>query len=197
MLPIDHSWTMFFDRDGVINRRLPGAYVQQWEQFEWLPDALAALAGLTQLAGHSFVVTNQQGIGKGLMTEQDLEIIHSRMLREAESAGGRIDAIYHCPDLSSQANNCRKPAPAMGLEAKRAFPKVDFQRSVMIGDSLSDMQFGQALGMYNILVETKTEELERIAEAEKQGLRINGRFDSLWAFYEKITRGGHLKTGLT
>ena len=76
MLSFNRSWTLFLDRDGVINRRLPGAYVQSWEAFHWLPGALEAIAGLTQNVGRAFVVTNQQGIGKGLMTVASLELIH-------------------------------------------------------------------------------------------------------------------------
>ncbi|MCB0551629.1 MAG: HAD family hydrolase [Phaeodactylibacter sp.] len=183
---IDRSWSLFLDRDGVINRRLPGDYVRDWEAFEWLPGALEAIAGLTQRAGRSFVVTNQQGIGKGLMTEQSLALIHALMQQEITVAGGRIDAVYHCPDLSSAFPNCRKPGPAMAMQAKRAFPDVDFRRSVMVGDSLSDMQFGQALGMYTVLVTGKTEEQEAFRDAVERGLKIDARCGSLYEFYTDL-----------
>lgn len=184
--PLDTSWSLFLDRDGVINRRLPGAYVREWPEFQWLPGALEAIAGLTQRAGRSFVVTNQQGIGKGLMSEENLARIHTRMLAAVEAAGGRIDAIYHCPGLAAAEPNCRKPNPAMALQAREEFPEVDFRRSVMIGDSLSDMQFGQALGMYNVLVATKAEEREAIRKAQGQGLRIDARAASLYEFYVNL-----------
>ncbi len=180
---INRSWSLFLDRDGVINRRLPGAYVREWPEFQWLPGALEAIAGLSQKVGRAFVVTNQQGIGKGLMSEESLARIHARLLKAVEAAGGRIDAIYHCPDLASTGPNCRKPSPAMGRRAREEFPEVDFRRSVMIGDSLSDMQFGQALGMYNVLITTKTEEEEIIKKATGRGLRIDARATSLYEFY--------------
>lgn len=186
MLALDKSWTLFLDRDGVINRRLPGGYVCKWEEFHWLPGVLEAIAGLTQNAGRAFVVTNQQGIGKGLMTEKNLEQIHARMRKEITAAGGRIDAVYYCPDLSSAVPNCRKPQPAMALRARDEFPEVDFQRSVMVGDSLSDMQFGQALGMFNVLIATKAEEMEFIRKAQDRGLKIDAQFYSLYNFYASV-----------
>ena len=179
---IDNSWALFLDRDGVINRRLPGEYVKKWEEFEWLPGGLEAIVGLAQKFGRVFVVTNQQGIGKGLMTEEMLARIHASMLEEVADAGGRIDAVYHCPDLSTHKPNCRKPAPAMALQAKREFPEVDFRRSVMVGDSVSDMQFGQALGMFTVLVSTKTDEAGALQLAQGQGLKIGARFGSLYEF---------------
>ena len=183
MLNLDKTWALFLDRDGVINRRLPGAYVRNWEEFQWLPGTLKAIAGLTQRTGRAFVVTNQQGVGKGLMAEEDLARIHARMLRQIKDAGGRIDAVYYCPDLASSVPNCRKPGPAMALQARKEFPEVEFQRSVMVGDSLSDMQFGQVLGMYNVLIATKEEELTAIRKEEKKDLRINARHPSLHDFY--------------
>ena len=90
-----------------------------------------------------FLVTNQQGVGKGLMSEADLADIHRHMLEEAEAAGGRLDGIYVCTDLEGSHSPCRKPATGMALQAQREFPEVDFHRSVMIGDSLSDMLFAR------------------------------------------------------
>lgn len=155
---IDKCWTLFLDRDGVINRRLPDAYVRKPEEFEWLPGAPQAIARLNRLFGLTIVVTNQQGIGKGLMSEEDLQRVHEHLLKELTGVGGYIDAIYHCPDLASHTPNCRKPSPAMALKAQRNFPQIDFQKSVIIGDSISDMEFGKRLGMHSVLVKGKQEE---------------------------------------
>lgn len=174
---IDKNWTLFLDRDGVINRRLPGAYVRRGEEFDWLPGAPQAIARLNDLFGLTIVVTNQQGIGKGLMDESDLQRVHAHLLRELTEAGGRIDAIYHCPDLASRTPNCRKPAPVMALRAKRDFPQIDFRRAVMVGDSLSDMEFGQRLGMRCVLVEGKGEDISRL---EKKPDLICGSLEE-WA----------------
>ena len=151
--PIDSSWTLFLDRDGTINKRLEGDYVRKPDQFEWLPGVLEALAGLSQLFGRIIVVTNQQGIGKGLMTESDLAEVHGYMLTHVEHAGGRIDAIYHCPALAESGDPCRKPATGMAMQAKKDFPEIDFERSVMVGDGQTDMEFGAKLGMYTLHIQ--------------------------------------------
>ena len=94
-----------------------------------------------------FIVSNQQGVGKGLMTEEDLADIHRRMLADIEAAGGRIDKVYVCTELESAHSPNRKPEPGMALQAQRDFPEVDFHRSVMVGDSVSDEQFARNLRM--------------------------------------------------
>ena len=90
--------TLLLDRDGVINRLRPNDYVKQWSEFEFLPDVKETLAQWAQAVKYIFVVTNQRGVSKGLMTEQDLIDIHRRMCQEIEQAGGRIDQIYYCTD---------------------------------------------------------------------------------------------------
>ena len=159
---MDTSWSIFLDRDGVINERIPGAYLRDWSQFGFRPTVLDTLAKFNTLFNRIFVVTNQQGIGKQLMTEQDLQGLHQKMLEAIESNNGRIDQIYYCPDLKSKAGNCRKPNPTMGLQAQKEFPEIDFSRSIIVGDSISDIEFGHRLGMQTILVTGKEEEKELV-----------------------------------
>lgn len=173
---------LFLDRDGVINRRLPGAYVKSWDQFEFLEGVLEALALLAPIFHPIVVVTNQQGIGKGLMTAEALELVHQKMLEAVTTANGRIDAIYYCGALSTQQPNCRKPNPFMANQAKKKFTQLKFSDSFIVGDSISDMAFGANLGMKTVLIETKLEELDKIAESERKGLRIDERFKSLLDF---------------
>lgn len=149
---IDSSWTLFLDRDGVINKRFPDDYVLEWKQFEFLPGVLSALKNFSAIFGKIIIVTNQQGIGKGYMTEMDLLKIHSRMISEIEKNGAGIDAVYFSPYLKESNHYTRKPNVGMGLMAKKDFPSIDFKRSVMAGDSLSDMEFGHKLGMINVLI---------------------------------------------
>ena len=146
-IPFDSNWTLFLDRDGVINKRIPGQYVRLWEEFEFLPGVLEALSLFQSIFGRIVIVTNQQGIGKDLMTEADLEAVHRQMLQEIHATGGRIDGVYHCPDLAYENSFCRKPNPGMAYQAKKDFPEIDFKRSLMAGNSLSDIQFGCRLGM--------------------------------------------------
>jgi len=177
--------TLFLDRDGVINDRLPGAYVRSWEEFAFLPGVLSAIALLRQYYDRIVIVTNQQGIGKKLMTEDDLHRVHQAMLAAIEKAGGRIDAVYFCPDLRSKPQNCRKPAPAMALQAQNDAPEIDFTRSTMVGDSASDMAFGRQLGMATVLIETNGDEIIKLAKHPEW---VDQRYPSLWAFAKNVER---------
>jgi D-glycero-D-manno-heptose 1,7-bisphosphate phosphatase len=153
MLP-NKNWTLFLDRDGVINQRKMDAYVLTPEDFVWTIDAPVSIAKLSDIFGRIFVVTNQQGIGKGLMTENDLEKIHEKLLYGIKKEGGRIDRIYHCPALKSSGSLFRKPLPGMALQARIDFPDIDFKKSVMVGDTISDMKFGKNLRMKTVIIET-------------------------------------------
>ena len=172
----------------MINRRLPGAYVRVREEFVFLEGSLGALRIFSGIFDRILVVTNQQGIGKGLMSEEDLDIIHRYMLEITVQYGGKIDGVYYCPDLKTLPDNCRKPSVAMARQAQKDFPEIDFQRAIMVGDSLSDMEFGDRLGMQNILIETKEEEATLIREAEQNGLLIQGRFPDLYAFARMVEK---------
>lgn len=143
---------LFLDRDGVINRRPLNEYVRNWSQFEFLPGVLDAIRIFTQYFNRIIIVTNQQGIGKMLMTHEDVGNIHRKMLDEIHLNHGRIDAIYYCPDLASKADGCRKPGLKMAEMAKNDFPDIKLSSSVMVGDTASDMQFGRNAGMTTIFV---------------------------------------------
>ena len=134
---------LFLDRDGILNKHLPGDYVRNWSMWEWLPGILEAMPVLAKRFKRIFIVTNQQGVGKGLMTEADLEDVHRHMLADIEAAGGRIDRVYVCTALEGEKSPNRKPEIGMALQAQRDFPEVDFHRSVMVGDSKSDELFAQ------------------------------------------------------
>lgn len=151
MIPITPDWTLFLDRDGVLNREKEGDYIRNVSELELLPGVAEAMALLAPLFRRIVIVTNQKGIGKGLMTEADLADIHVELLRRVTGSGGRIDRIYHCPD-SDAASPCRKPQPGMGLQAMRDDPGIDAARSVMVGNTLSDMGFGRALGSRTVFV---------------------------------------------
>ena len=153
-LNIDPNWTLFLDRDGVINHRLPGDYVKRPDEFEFLPGVEKAIAHFSGLFKRIVVVTNQQGIGKGLMTAADLEVVHNLMLDALNTAGGRIDKVYFCPELAAGNPLCRKPNPGMGLQAKQDFPEINFEKSLMVGDSISDMEFGRNLNMTTVWIQS-------------------------------------------
>ena len=154
-LKIDKSWTLFLDRDGVINRRLENDYVKHWIEFEFLDETLKALKTLNAVFGHIVVVTNQQGIGKRLYTHEDLELIHRNMVYEITYHGGRIDKVYFSPHLAAENHPTRKPGIGMALQAKADFPAIDFKKSIIVGDSESDMVFGRQAGMFTVFIGEK------------------------------------------
>lgn len=149
---IDRNWTLFLDRDGVINKRIVDDYILEWKQFVFLPGVLTAIKNFSSIFGKVIIVTNQQGIGRNYMTENDLLKIHANMISEIEKTGGSIDAVYFSPYLKESKHFTRKPNVGMGLMAKKDFPSIDFKKSVMAGDSQSDMEFGHRLGMINVLI---------------------------------------------
>jgi len=172
----DRSWTLFLDRDGVINRRIPGAYVADSEEFEFLPGVLDALRFFADVFDKIVIVTNQQGIGKGLMTEAQLSGVHAHMQKQIEQSGGRIDAIYYCPYLAKDNPDCRKPNIGMALQAQADFPEIDFQKSIIVGDSVTDMEFGLKLKMKTVFIQTKPEDAVA-AEALTIDLQLKKLYD--------------------
>lgn len=151
-LGIDKSWTLFLDRDGVINHKLPDDYVKKIDEFQFLPLSDRAIAALNRIFGLTIIVTNQQGIGKGLMKDNDLSVVHDFMLQGIKNAGGKIDRIFFCRELASNKPQNRKPEIGMALQAKKEFPQIIFEKCLMVGDSLSDLQFGRNAGMKTVLV---------------------------------------------
>ncbi|HNM31767.1 MAG TPA: HAD family hydrolase [Chitinophagales bacterium] len=160
MLTITNNHTLFLDRDGVINKNIDGSYVLDWAQFEFMPGVLETLPKLAALFPRIIIVTNQQCIAKGLITPEKLEDIHQKMRNVVELNGGRIDAVYYAPDLAAPDNNLRKPNNGMALWAQTDFPQIAFSRSVMVGDKISDMQFGKSVGMKTICLSTNYKENE-------------------------------------
>ncbi len=175
--------TLFLDRDGVVNVRTVGDYVRSPEMFEPTEGLDEALRLLAEHFGRIVVVTNQAGIGRGLMTEADLSAVHQKMFGLAAAAGGRIDRAYHCPHAKDAGCRCRKPATGMAWQALADFPEIDFENAWLVGDSASDIQFAQALGMRSVLIAGKHED-----EAELSKMKIDFRFSSLLQFARFFAR---------
>jgi len=135
----------------VLNRHLPGSYVTSWEQFEWLPGVEEAVARLNRSGRKVILVTNQRGIALGLYSEADLHALHVRLREHLAAHGAHLDGIYYCPHDDGQCN-CRKPLPGLFEQAFRDFLGANAGNSVMVGDSLSDMEAGSRLGMRSILI---------------------------------------------
>jgi len=149
---IDSSWTLFIDRDGVVNEEKHQDYIHTWNEFEFYAGVKEAFKIFNETFGIIVMITNQRGVAKGLTKAKDLQIIHQNMLQEIKDAGGRIDEIYVCTEMESEN---RKPNAGMGLQAVKDFPKIDLSKSIMIGNTLSDMKFGRNLGVsINIFLPT-------------------------------------------
>lgn len=180
----DKTWTLFLDRDGVINRRLPGRYVMRPDEFDYLPNSLESIVKLNKIFGRIIIVTNQKGVGKGLMSQADLELIHEKMMADLNEKCGEVDAIYTATAAVLTSDSMHKPNPGMGLQAKADFPAIDFKKSIIVGDSISDMEFGFGLGMWTVLVEGKEEEQEAAALVE-----VNQRVRSLAYWCDELLQG--------
>lgn len=150
---IDPSWTLFLDRDGVINVEKYQDYIYNWDEFVFHDGVKDALRYLSAKFKRIIIITNQRGVGRELMTEEDLISIHNQMLTEIEAAGGRINKIYYCIANELDHPN-RKPNPGMYHEAKKDYPDIEPKKSLMVGNTLSDMQFGRNAGMHTVFVRT-------------------------------------------
>jgi len=169
------DWTLFLDRDGVINIERPGSYTNSWEEFVFHEGVLEATRLLALKFRYIFVVTNQRGVGRGITPPAALEHIHQQMLEAIQAAGGRIDNIYYCTAVDQQ-HPCRKPNPGMGLQAKEDFQQVDLSRSVMVGNTFGDMKFGRNLGCRTIFLPTT------LPGTDASDPRIDALYDSLYQF---------------
>lgn len=176
---VDKTWTLFLDRDGVINDEKLGEYILHWNYFIFSKGVLDVFKKLSDAFGRIIIVTNQKGVGKGLMQQETLDTIHFEMRREVEIVGGRIDKIYACTDLDNESVN-RKPNAGMALLAKADFPDIDFSKSIMVGNKPGDMRFGRNAGMATVFVATTNPD-EPFPHPD-----VDLRFDSLAHFAEAL-----------
>jgi histidinol-phosphate phosphatase family protein len=137
------EWCLFLDRDGVINRQVVGDYVRSRQHFEWLPGAALAVKKLREWAPHIVVVTNQQGIGKGLMSADDVALIHQHLQDGLAPDRLAIEAFQVCPHLEAVNCACRKPRPGLVLDWLGEHPASEPHLSIMVGDSLGDLELAR------------------------------------------------------
>ncbi|MGC9145308.1 MAG: D-glycero-alpha-D-manno-heptose-1,7-bisphosphate 7-phosphatase [Nitrososphaeria archaeon] len=149
---------VFLDRDGVICYDVH--YMSSPDQFTLMPGVGEGIQKLNEMGFLVIVVTNQSGLKRGLITEDNLKKIHERMISELSAYGARIDDIFVCPCLPEDDCECRKPKPGMILEAARKH-SIDLKSSYMIGDKQIDSDAGKAAGCKTILI---TEDASAVAD---------------------------------
>ena len=142
------SAAVFVDRDGTIIEDRD--YCSDPKDVKIFPGATEALRRLKSNGFKLIIITNQSGIGRGLMTVEQYRAVEAEVLRQLD---GLIDATYFCPDVPGQRSSCRKPAPGMILQAKREHG-IDFSRSFFIGDKEIDVECGRNAGVRTIRVQT-------------------------------------------
>lgn len=144
---------LFLDRDGVLNRKAAeGEYIGRWEEFHLLPGVEEAIAALNRSGRTVIVVSNQRGIARGRYTGADVEELHARLQEHLAAHGAHIDGFYYCPHDLDECD-CRKPKTGLFRQAFRDFPEVSAENSLVVGDSLSDIQAARTLGMPSIFIE--------------------------------------------
>ena len=132
-LNINHSWSLFLDRDGVVNKKLDNDYVKSIEEFDFIEGAQEAIQNFHSIFGRLLVVTNQQGIGKGIMTHEELHVVHNYMEEQLLAFNVKSNI-------------------GMALQAQQDFPEIDFSKSILIGDSITDVQMGKRAGMKTVFI---------------------------------------------
>lgn len=148
---------VFLDRDGVINRKAPeGKYISRWSEFLLLPGVEAGIAALNRSGRRVIILSNQRGVALGLYSCAEVEAIHRQLQQHLACHGARIDAFYYCPHDKNNCD-CRKPKPGLFHQAFRDFPDATPTNSLVIGDSISDIQGAHNLGIPAIFIQGNPE----------------------------------------
>jgi D-glycero-D-manno-heptose 1,7-bisphosphate phosphatase len=161
---------IFLDRDGVLIESRQD-YVRTREDIAIYPAALEALAKASRSSHMIVIVTNQSGVGRGLIDVEEADAINRQLVIEVQKAGGRIDAVCMCIHTPEQECNCRKPKPGLLLHATGLLG-IDLANSVMIGDAISDLEAGEAAGVGKVA-------LVRTGQGEEQ-LKKNGEVTEVY-----------------
>lgn len=153
---------VILDRDGVLNEKpMKAQYVKTWDEFKWLQGAIEAIRLIKKAGFAVIIITNQAGVGRGMMTESELLEIHEQMKATLAENGVFVDAIYYCPHGWDNGCDCRKPKPGMLFQAQHDF-HLDLSRTFFIGDDIRDQQAGEAAGCKTLLVSPKMSLLQLV-----------------------------------
>lgn len=143
---------VFVDRDGVLNRYLPGDYVTSPSELELLPGIADAIRHFNDAGLKVAVISNQQGVGKGIMTQYDLDEVSRELERSiGQISGAFIDRQYYCTDLKESGSDRRKPKPGMLYEAAEELG-LELEKTVFVGDSETDIVAARAAGVGHVIL---------------------------------------------
>ncbi len=185
--PAKKTGAIFLDRDGVINLPPAGRYISNWDQFRFLPDVLKTLHRLKKRGDRIIVISNQSGVGRGIMTKRQLTEVTRKMVTAIRKSGGHLDAVYYCTHHPEKSCRCRKPHPSMLQQAARRFA-IDLKKSFFIGDSETDILTGRSVGCRTILVLTGRHTKETAKHLATQPDRISRNLTQAvrWIAQERI-----------
>lgn len=155
---------IFLDRDGTLN--VDRGYVHRPEDWEFTDRAPEALRELREAGYAIALVTNQSGIGRGYFTLDDVQVLHEYVQQRLAEHGVCLDAIAVCPHAPDDGCACRKPRTGLArqIEAQLREP-VFYDRSWVIGDKLSDLEFGRALGTQVALLRSRYWDEDQLPDA--------------------------------
>ena len=151
MAPPFKNITIFLDRDGTLN--YDAGYIKSPEELILFPDVVEAMARLKQSGTRVVLITNQSGIARGFLSEDDLHLIHRKLERDLAQQGGALDGIFFCSHHPDDACQCRKPKPGLIQQATQEFD-INLSRSYYVGDKAIDMQLANTVGAKAVLVMT-------------------------------------------
>lgn len=175
--PFPNIQYLFLDRDGVINRKAPeGHYIGRWQDFHVLPGVESAIAVLNRSGRRAIVVSNQRGVALGRYSTADVESLHQQLQQHLAAHGAYLDGFYYCPHDKNECV-CRKPKTGLFEQAFRDFPEASAANSLVIGDSISDIEAARTLGMPSIFIQG--DPATRKAGAEKAAQLATAVSDSL------------------
>jgi D-glycero-D-manno-heptose 1,7-bisphosphate phosphatase len=140
---------IFADRDGTVIDDV--SYIADASQVKLVTGAAAGLAALRDQGFRLVVVSNQSGIGRGLISEEQARAVHDRFVSELRRHGIRLDDVRYCPHAPGDGCACRKPLPGLLVESSRDLG-IDLGRSYMVGDKPSDVEAGRSAGCMTILL---------------------------------------------
>ena len=171
----------------MVNEKMPeGKYVASWSEFHILPGVPEAIARLNGAGWRVIVVSNQRGIALGLYSAAEVDHLHQRLQLTLRQRGAHVDAFYFCPHDENECD-CRKPLPGMFEQARRDFPEIEATTSMMIGDSISDIEFGRHLGMRTVFIDGGAERQKPGAERARATADLH--FSSLMAAVDHVLGG--------